>query len=175
MMNKGFEMIEAHYLFDIPMHRIEVLLHDESKVHSLILLRDGSYLADIGPSDMRNPISYALYGGQRKKVKIPPLSLSDFGTFHFHPYDPTRYPCVEYAKRAMLEGGTMPTVLNAANEVAVRAFLHHEIAFLSIEKVIEDCMNRHRVISSPTVEDIVYVDSITRKEAEKRIKEVYKL
>lgn len=172
MMNKGFEIIEAHYLFHMPMEKIDVLLHDESKVHSLIECQDGSYLCDIGPSDMRIPISYALYHLKRKKVQCSKLPLEEFGTLHFHAFDKDRYPCVEFARKAMEQGGTMLACLNAANEVAVYAFLAHQIPFLGIEKIIETCMKRHRVIENPTIEDVLYADKITREEASLLVKEM---
>lgn len=173
MMNKGFECIEAHYLFHIPMEQIDILLHDESKIHSLVSFQDGSYLADIGPSDMRIPITYALFQGKRKDPKVAKsLLIEEFGTFHFHPFDAERFPCVSYARKAMKEGGTMPTVLNASNEVAVHAFLQDRIPFLMIEEVIEKCMLCHRVIEHPTVDDIVYVDRWAREEAQRWIEEV---
>ena len=174
MMNKGFELIEAHYLFHMPMEKIDILLHDESKVHSLIECKDGSYLCDVGPSDMRIPIAYALYKCKRKAIKASKLPLEEFGTFHFHSFDEKRFPCVTYARNAMKEGGTMLACLNAANEEAVYAFLDHKIPFLGIERIIETCMKRHRVIENPTVEDIVYADQITRKEADLLIKEMTK-
>ena len=171
MMNKGFEMIEAYYLFDVPMHKIDIVLHDESKVHSLIECKDGSFVADIGPSDMRIPIAYALYKKKRKAKPSSTLALKDFMTFHFHEFDEKRFPCVTFAKKALKHKGTMPAVLNAANEEAVYAFLNKEISFLEIEKIIETCMNSHRVIDNPTLEDLVYVDKITRQEVRRLIKE----
>ena len=170
MMNKGFEVIEAHYLFNVEPEKIDILMHDESKVHSLILLDDGSYIADIGPSDMRIPISYALYKNERVNTNIR-LPLEDFGNFHFHKFSPNRYPCVGFALKALKQGGTMLACLNASNEIAVNAFLRKEIKFLDIEKVIETSCKRHRVISNPTLEDLVYADKISREEALRIIKE----
>ena len=170
MMNKGFEVIEAHYLFNVEPEKIDILMHDESKVHSLILLDDGSYIADIGPSDMRIPISYALYKNERVNTNIR-LPLEDFGNFHFHKFSPNRYPCVGFALKALKQGGTMLACLNASNDIAVNAFLRKEIKFLDIEKVIETSCKRHRVISNPTLEDLVYADKISREEALRIIKE----
>ena len=170
MMNKGFEVIEAHYLFNVEPEKIDILMHDESKVHSLILLDDGSYIADIGPSDMRIPISYALYKNERVNTNIR-LPLEDFGNFHFHKFNPNRYPCVGFALKALKQGGTMLACLNASNEIAVNAFLRKEIKFLDIEKVIETSCKRHRVISNPTLEDLVYADKISREESLRIIKE----
>ena len=171
MMNKGFEIIEAYHLFRIPVDQIDVLLHDESKIHSLVEFLDGSYLADIGPADMRIPISYALFRNQRVKNNFSNLELDDFGTFHFRKFDPERYPCVEFAKRALKIGGTMPAVINAANEEAVAAFLNKEIKFLNIEKIIEFAMKNHKTILNPDVNTLVQVDRITREEIRKLIKE----
>lgn len=171
MMNKGFEIIEAYHLFNFPIDKIDVLLHDESKIHSLIEFEDGSYLADIGPADMRIPISHALFRNKRIKNDFASLPLEEFGTFHFRKFDSDRYPCVGYAKKAMTIGGTMPAVLNAANEEAVYAFLRKEIKFLSIEKIIELVMNSHKVIQNPTVSDLVSSDKWARKEVNKIIKE----
>ena len=170
MMNKGFEVIEAHYLFNVEPEKIDILMHDESKVHSLVLLDDGSYIADIGPSDMRIPISYALYKNERVNTNIR-LPLEDFGNFHFHKFNPNRYPCVGFALKALKQGGTMLACLNASNEIAVNAFLRKEIKFLDIEKVIETTCKRHRVISNPTLEDLVYADKISREESLRIIKE----
>ncbi len=174
MMNKGFELIEAYYLFGLPMEKIDILLHDESKVHSLIECNDGSFLADIGPSDMHIPIAYALYNKKRTPSIHQNLSIEDFGTFHFHAFDAQRFPAVAFARHAIKHGGTLPTVLNAANEIAVYAFLDEKISFLDIERIIEKCLASHRVIDHPTVEDIIYVDQKTREEAILLIKGVSK-
>ncbi len=174
MMNKGFELIEAYYLFNIPMDRITILMHDESKIHSLIECRDGSFLADIGPSDMRIPIAYALYEKKRKPSLHTPFNFEDFGSFHFRVFSEERYPCVRFAREAIKHGGTMPTVLNAANEEAVYAFLNHQIPFLMIEEIIEKCLQRHRVIDNPDIEDIIYADQMARHEAILLIEEVKK-
>lgn len=171
MMNKGFEIIEAYHLFHYPLDKIDVLLHDESKIHSLVEFSDGSYLADIGPADMRIPISHALFRNKRVKNTFSSLPLEEFGTFHFRKFDPLRYPCVGFAKKAMQEGGTMPAVLNASNEEAVYAFLNKEINFLSIEKIIELVMGKHTLIKTPTVRDLVAVDKWARAQVHQLIKE----
>ena len=171
MMNKGFEIIEAYHLFNFPINKIDVLLHDESKIHSLIEFEDGSYLADIGPADMRIPISHALFRNKRVKNTFASLPLDEFGTFHFRKFDINRYPCVGYAKKAMSIGGTMPAIINAANEEAVYAFLRKEIKFLSIEKIIEIVMERHEVIQNPTVNDLINADKWAREKVRQLIKE----
>ena len=163
MMNKGFEIIEAKHLFNLPLKKIDVLLHDESVIHSLVEFVDNSYLADLGPADMKVPISYALYEGKRKKTNTKVLKLEEMGTLHFRKLDLKRYPCIEYALRSIKTGGTLPCVLNASNEEAVYAFLRNEISFLEIEEIINLMISSHRVIDNPTIEDIVYIDQLTRK------------
>ncbi|MDD6302458.1 MAG: 1-deoxy-D-xylulose-5-phosphate reductoisomerase [Bacillales bacterium] len=163
MMNKGFELIEAKYLFDFEIDNISILLHDESIIHSLVEFNDHSFLADIGPADMRIPISYALYGKNRHEGEYKSLDLENISSLHFRKFDVKRYPCVSYAYKAINIGGSLPCVLNASNEEAVYAFLNHQISFLEIEEIIEMMLSTHRVIDCPSVEDLVYVDSLTRK------------
>ena len=163
MMNKGFEIIEAKHLFNLPLDKIDVLLHDESVIHSLVEFVDNSFLADLGPADMRVPIAHALFEGKRKKINTRLLNLEELGTLHFRKLDLNRYPCISYALKAIKIGGSLPTVLNASNEEAVYAFLRGEIKFLEIEEIVEFMIDSHRVIDEPTIEDIVYVDSLTRK------------
>ena len=163
MMNKGFEIIEAKHLFNLPLKKIDVLLHDESVIHSLVEFVDNSYLADLGPADMKVPISYALYEDKRQKINTKVLKLEEMGTLHFRKLDLKRYPCIEYALRSIKTGGTLPCVLNASNEEAVYAFLRNEISFLEIEEIINLMISSQRVIDNPTIEDIVYIDKLTRK------------
>ena len=163
MMNKGFEVIEAKYLFDLPVEKIDILLHDESVIHSLVEFVDNSYLADLGPADMKVPIAYAMYQKERKKINTRSLNLEDLGSLHFRKLDLNRYPCISYALKAIKIGGTLPCVLNASNEEAVYAFLRGEISFIEIEEIINMMLESHRVISNPTIDDIVYVDELTRK------------
>ena len=170
MMNKGFEIIEAKHLFNLPIEKIDVLLHDESVIHSLVEFVDNSYLADLGPADMKVPISYALYQGNRFNINTNVLNLEELATLHFRRLDLNRYPCVSYALHAIRVGGTLPCVLNACNEEAVYAFLNNEISFLEIEELIKHMLNSHRVIDNPSVEDIIYVDELTRKLTKDEIK-----
>ena len=163
MMNKGFEVIEAKYLFNLPVDKIDILLHDESVIHSLVEFVDNSYLADLGPADMKVPIAYALYQKERKKITTRSLNLEDLGTLHFRKLDLKRYPCISYALKAIKQGGTLPCVLNASNEEAVYAFLEGKISFIEIEEIINMMLDSHRVISDPMIDDIVYVDKLTRK------------
>ena len=163
MMNKGFEVIEAKHLFNIPISKIDVLLHDESVIHSLVEFVDNSYLADLGPADMKVPIAYALYEGKRNEVNTKTLDLELLGSLHFRKLNLKRYPCLEYALESIKTGGTMPCALNACNEEAVYAFLEGKISFLEIEEIIRCILDTHRVIDEPTIQDIVYVDQLTRK------------
>ena len=163
MMNKGFEVIEAHYLFNLPYSKIKVLLHDESKIHSMVRFKDGSYLADIGPSDMRISIGYALYKAKRHVVPHDSLSLDQFTSFHFRPYDKDRYPLVDLAYRIGQKKGSLPAVMNAANEVAVEAFLLNQISFLDIEKFVLLAVTDHTFIAKPTLADLISVDHATRE------------
>jgi 1-deoxy-D-xylulose-5-phosphate reductoisomerase len=163
MMNKGFEIIEAYYLFGFPIDDIEVLLHDESIIHSMLLLKDGTYVADIGKPDMHNPIRYALYEENIDYKIYKESDYHKFGPYHFRSYDPNRYPCVEMAKMAIRAGGIMPAVLNASNEIAVQAFLNSQIAFLEIEKIVFHSLQHFTNILHPSIEQIDEADKETRK------------
>ncbi|WP_044736895.1 1-deoxy-D-xylulose-5-phosphate reductoisomerase [Geobacillus kaustophilus] len=163
MMNKGFEVIEAHWLFGLPYERIEVVLHRESIIHSLVQFRDTSVLAQLGTPDMRVPIQYAL--AYPKRLPLPsakPLDFISLGALHFAPVDFDRYRCLRLAYEAGKRGGSLPTVLNAANEEAVAAFLAGRIPFLAIEEWIERALERHRPVSDPQLEDIREIDADAR-------------
>jgi 1-deoxy-D-xylulose-5-phosphate reductoisomerase len=162
MMNKGFEVIEAHYLFDWPVDKIEILLHDESEVHSLLLMKDGSYYADVGKPDMHGPIAYALYEGKAPFEVQHEKALADFGPYHFKAFDPDRYPAVGLALRALRDGGVETTVLNAANEEADHLFLEGKIPFLDIEHACSLALANFPNIMRPTLRDILTTDSLTR-------------
>ena len=142
LMNKGLEIIEAHHLFDVPYERIDVVVHPQSIVHSLITLCDGAALAHLGHPDMRVPISYALHHPERVDVPVPALDLAQVGALTFEPVDSDAFACLRLAREAALAGGTAPCVLNAANEVAVHAFLSENISFLGIAEVIERTLER---------------------------------
>ena len=161
MMNKGFEIIEAHYLFGYGLEDIEVLMHDESHVHSLVKLEDDSFLADISHPDMRLPITYALFEGQTKFECARIKSLKQLDNYHFHDFDAAKYPCVALAKEALKMGGTALAVLNAANEVAVYAFLENRIPFLSIAKIIAKELNYVKV-KRQTIHNVITSDRLTR-------------
>jgi 1-deoxy-D-xylulose-5-phosphate reductoisomerase len=164
MMNKGLEVIEAHVLFDMPYDKIDVLLHRESIIHSLVEYHDTSVIAQLGTPDMRVPIQYALsypdriplHNGQR-------LNLAQIGQLHFQEMDFERYPALRLAYDAGRMGGTILTAMNAANEAAVAAFLQGKITFLEIDETIERVMQEHQNIAVPDLQTILHVDSETRK------------
>jgi 1-deoxy-D-xylulose-5-phosphate reductoisomerase len=137
LMNKGLELMEAHHLFGTPYERIDVVVHPQSLVHGIVQLVDGAMLAHLGPPDMRIAISYALHGGESVQLPISPLDLAAVGELSFEAVDLDAFPCLRLAGEAAREGGTAPCVLNAANEVAVHAFLEGRMPFLGIAEVIE--------------------------------------
>ena len=142
LMNKGLELIEAHYLFDTPYERIDVVVHPQSIVHALVHLCDGATLAHLGHPDMRVPISYALHHPDRVDVPVARLDLAQVGSLTFEPVDAEAFPCLRLAREAAMAGGTAPCVLNAANEVAVHAFLAGRLSFTSIPDVIERALEQ---------------------------------
>ncbi|RLQ95711.1 1-deoxy-D-xylulose-5-phosphate reductoisomerase [Falsibacillus albus] len=163
MMNKGLEVIEAHWLFDIPFEQIEVLLHRESIIHSMVEFHDSSVIAQLGTPDMRVPIQYALtYPDRFPFPKASKLNLAQIGKLHFQEMDMDRFYCLKLAYQAGVAGGTMPTVLNAANEAAVSGFLKGKIKFLQIEELIEKALSRHNRIKHPDLSTIQDVDKETR-------------
>ncbi|MGG6432022.1 1-deoxy-D-xylulose-5-phosphate reductoisomerase [Anoxybacillus sp. D401a] len=163
MMNKGLEVIEAHWLFQLPYEQIDVLLHKESIIHSMVQFHDGSVIAQLGTPDMRVPIQYALTYPDRFPLHIERLNFAQVATLHFQKVDMNRFRCLQFAYEAGKIGGTMPTVLNAANEEAVAAFLAGRISFLAIEQCIEQAMERHVPIAYPDLETIREVDRETRQ------------
>ena len=162
MMNKGLEVIEAHWLFDVSPDQIQVVIHRQSIVHSLVEFVDGSTLAQLSPPDMRLPIQYALTYPERWPREAAPLDLAALGTLSFESPDPKRFPCLNLAYQALRTGGTMPAVLNAANEVAVQAFLEDRLPFTRIAEVNERTMTRHQVIVHPSLEEILEADRWAR-------------
>ena len=165
MMNKGLEVIEAHWLFNMPYEQIEVILHKESVIHSMVEFLDHSVIAQLGSPDMKVPIQYALTYPERLGLpQTKRLDLVEIGKLHFATMDQTRFPCLRMAYDAGNIGGTMPTVMNAANEVAVGLFLEGKITFLQIESAIQSAMEKHNVIKSPDLETILAVDQQTRKQ-----------
>lgn len=170
MVNKSFEIIEAHYLFGYTYSQIGIKLHDESYVHSYILYKDGTMRLDVGKPDMRVPIKHALYGYNIPFKTVLTDDLSKIKNCHFHTFDLKRYPIVEWAKTVIDEKGTYGAVFNAANEVAVHAYLRDEIAFLDIERIINKLMKEHKNTSHPTYEQLADVDLATRMSVYKMIK-----
>ncbi|MGM9928828.1 MAG: 1-deoxy-D-xylulose-5-phosphate reductoisomerase [Bacillus sp. (in: firmicutes)] len=171
MMNKGLEVIEAHWLFNMPYDKISVLMHKESIIHSMVQFHDGSVMAQLGTPDMRVPISYALmYPDRLRNESTERLDLARIATLHFQEMSFERFPCLQYAFDAGKLGGTMPTVLNAANEEAVALFLKGNITFLDIERLIYQAMERHHVIKQPDLETIQQIDLQTRKSIQSFVK-----
>ncbi|WP_368506099.1 1-deoxy-D-xylulose-5-phosphate reductoisomerase [Alkalihalophilus sp. As8PL] len=163
MMNKGLEVIEAHWLFNIPYDDIDVVLHKESIIHSMVEFVDRSVIAQLGTPDMKVPIQYALtYPNRLPATNSERLNLWEIGSLNFSKLDFERYRCMAFAYEAGRMGGTLPTVLNAANEEAVAAFLDGKISFLEIEHFIEQALERHDKINQPTLENIKEVDRETR-------------
>ncbi|UKJ46406.1 1-deoxy-D-xylulose-5-phosphate reductoisomerase [Lysinibacillus sp. ACHW1.5] len=164
MMNKGLEVIEAHVLFDMPYDKIDVLLHRESIIHSLVEYHDTSVIAQLGTPDMRVPIQYALSYPDRIPLQNGQrLNLAQIGQLHFQEMDFERYPALRLAYEAGRMGGTILTAMNAANEAAVAAFLRGKITFLEIDETIERVMQAHQNIAVPDLQTILHVDSETRK------------
>ncbi|RDU38580.1 1-deoxy-D-xylulose-5-phosphate reductoisomerase [Neobacillus piezotolerans] len=159
MMNKGLEVIEAHWLFNLPYEKIGVLLHRESIIHSMVEFHDSSIIAQLGSPDMRVPIQYALtYPDRLPLSSAKRLDLAEIGKLHFQEMDFERFRCLRFAYDAGKEGGSLPTVLNAANEAAVAAFLDGRIRFLEIEDLIESALNAHVRIANPGLEEILQAD-----------------
>jgi len=165
LMNKGLEVIEAHWLFGLSADQIDVVIHPQSIVHSLVELNDGSVIAQLGVTDMRLPIQYACSYPERWEAALPSLDLTRLGHLEFHTPAHDRFPCLNLAYRALRTGGTLPVVLNAANEVAVESFLLGKLGFTAIPLVIERTMNAHVVEDVSTLETVRRVDSWARHRA----------
>jgi 1-deoxy-D-xylulose-5-phosphate reductoisomerase len=158
MMNKGLEVIEAHWLFDLPGDRIDVVIHPQSIVHSMVELTDGSIIAQLGGADMRLPIQYACSYPDRWEAPVARLDLTATGRLDFHAPDMERFPCLRLAYRALDSGPSHAVVLNAANEVAVAAYLEEKISFVSIPRVIEETMDAHSAAPADTLEAVRQID-----------------
>ena len=169
MMNKGLEVIEAFWLFGLPLEKIKVLIHPQSVVHSMVRYRDGSVLAQLGQPDMRTPIAYGLAWPERIEAGVPPLSLTQLASLSFSEPDLTRFPCLSLAFAAAQAGGTAPAVLNAANEVAVAAFLDEGLPYLQIPMVVEKTLNAIPVASADSLNVILEADALARKFAKEFI------
>jgi 1-deoxy-D-xylulose-5-phosphate reductoisomerase len=166
LMNKGLEVIEAHWLFGYTAEEIDVVVHPESVVHSMIELVDGSVIAQMGVTDMRHAIQYALTYPDRAATELPPLDLARLSTLHFETPDIDRFPCLGLAYRALKAGGTLPAALNAANEIAVGAFLERRIGLADIASVIEGVMDAHESTPVRELNDVLTADSSARAQAE---------
>lgn len=164
LMNKGLEIIEAHWLFGVPVTDVEVVVHPQSIVHSLVRFKDGSVLAQLGLPDMRLPIQYALLYPERPNTGLPRLDLTAAGALTFEKPDETKFPALRIARDAVQAGGTMPAVMNAANEAAVARFLNREIPFTGIPRLVETVMARHSPVS-PTYEQVLDADAWARRVA----------
>src|SRR5512134_1251975 len=162
MMNKGLELIEAHYLFGLPDEQIEILVHPQSVIHSMVAYRDGSVLAQLGLPDMRTPIAYALGWPKRIAAPAPRLKLADIGQLTFYAPDEDRFPALRIAREALRLGGSAAAVLNAANEIAVESFLGGEIGFLDIAHVVEKTIYAVGSRAVDSIEDITEVDREAR-------------
>jgi 1-deoxy-D-xylulose-5-phosphate reductoisomerase len=165
MMNKGLEVIEAHHLFAMPEERIDVVVHPQSVVHSLVEYVDGSVLAQLGPPDMRTPIAYALAWPDRMDSASARLDLARVGTLSFEAPDPARFPALRLARAALRAGGGAPTILNAANEIAVQAFLDGRIGFLGIERVVEEVLASLPPSRPGSLDDVRALDAAARARA----------
>ena len=169
MMNKGLEVIEAHWLFNVPADAIQVVVHPQSVIHSLVQYVDGSVLAQLGNPDMRTPIAYALAYPERIEAGVEPLDLVKIGALNFEAPDFERFPCLALAYQALRAGGTAPALLNAANEVAVAAFLDKQISFLAIPRLIEEVLAAQPVMMVNTLDDVLAADAAARAAAQEII------
>jgi 1-deoxy-D-xylulose-5-phosphate reductoisomerase len=166
MMNKGLEIIEAHFLFGLPETQIDVVVHPQSVIHSMVEYHDGSTLAQLGTPDMRTPIAVAMAYPDRMPVIADSLDLAKIGQLTFEPADPIRFPALALARHALQKGGDAPTILNAANETAVASFLAGRIGFLDIERVVESALDTLPSSVPGSIDDVVAVDNEARLYAE---------
>ncbi len=174
LMNKGLEVIEAHFLFQMPSEKIDVLVHPQSIIHSMVEYEDGSVLAQMGTPDMRTPIGYTLAWPERMATPAAKLDLAKIGQLTFEQPDPQKFPALRFAREAMKKGGTAPASLNAANEVAVQAFLDKRIGFLDIERVNEATLNGIPVAALNNLEILHETDQAARRFAEAQVQQLAK-
>ncbi len=172
LFNKGLEMIEAHWLFDVEMKRVEVVIHPQSIVHSMVEFGDGSMLAQLSYSNMCFPIQYAVTWPDRVPNTLPPLDFSKLSRLEFFTPRYDDFPALNLARRARETGGTLPAVMNAANEVAVASFLDRQVRFPDIWQIVEEVMNRHTSIAHPDLDAILQADQWARKEARGHVRSV---
>lgn len=168
LVNKGLEVMEAKWLFDVDLDQIQVVVQPQSVIHSMIQFTDGSVMAQLGTPDMRLPIQYALYGGTRRYLDGERLDFAKLGSITFENPDMETFKGLPLAMKASRTGGSMPTVFNAANEKAVALFLQRKIGFLDIYRIIEDAMDNHKIISAPTVEEILNIEQEVYNRIESR-------
>lgn len=168
LVNKGLEVMEAKWLFGMDLNQIQVVVQPQSVIHSMVQFTDGSIIAQLGTPDMRLPIQYALYGGTRKYLDGERLDFAKLGSITFENPDMETFKGLPLAMEAARAGGSMPTVFNAANEKAVALFLQRKIRFLDIYTIIEDAMERHEVVSNPTVEEILRIEQEIYERIESR-------
>jgi 1-deoxy-D-xylulose-5-phosphate reductoisomerase len=169
MMNKGLEVIEACWLFDVRPSQVRIVIHPQSTIHSMVEFNDGSLIAQLGVTDMKLPIQYALTYPERLQTGLEPLDLERPMSLDFHPPDLERFPCLGLAYQATESGGTVPAVLNAANEVAVNAYLEERIGFLQIPEILAETMARHQRQDATDLETVLAADSWAREEAQRLI------
>ncbi|HHT9119820.1 MAG TPA: 1-deoxy-D-xylulose-5-phosphate reductoisomerase [Candidatus Hypogeohydataceae bacterium YC41] len=169
LINKALEIIEAKWLFGLEAHQIEVVIHPQSIIHSMVEFQDGSVIAQMGLPDMKLPIQYALTYPQRRPAPVEPLELPKLGQLTFFKPDMEKFPALRLGYRAVYEGGTIPAVLNAANEVAVEAFLDGRIKLTEIVPIVERTMNHHQNCEHPSIEEIFAADQWARKEVKKSL------
>lgn len=168
LVNKGLEVMEAKWLFDVDLDRIQVVVQPQSVIHSMVEFADGSIMAQLGTPDMRLPIQYALYGGERRFLNGERLDFAKLASITFENPDMDTFKGLPLAMEASRAGGSMPTVFNAANEKAVSLFLRRKIRFLDIYTIIEECMRDHRVVENPAVEEILMIEQDVYKRIESR-------
>jgi 1-deoxy-D-xylulose-5-phosphate reductoisomerase len=168
-MNKGLEVIEAHFLFSIPPSKIEVHIHPQCIIHSMVEYIDGSIIAQMAIPDMRGPIAYALSYPRRMNLRLPALDLFEKGPLTFHPVEAERFPALGLAYRALEEGGTMPAVLNGANEVAVEAFLRGQLKFSQIPALIRKTMDQHHPVRLKGIADVLAAHAFSQEQARQMI------
>lgn len=169
LMNKGLELIEAHYLFPVAVDQLDVVIHPQSVVHSLVEYVDGSVLAQLGTPDMRTPIAHTLAWPDRMQTPCERLNLAQIGRLEFEAADETRFPALRLAREALAQGGARPAVLNAANEVAVAAFLSHKLAFLDIAAIVEEVLACYTPSAPATIDDVLEIDRAARALAEREV------
>lgn len=174
LMNKGLEVIEAHWLFGFDADKISVVVHPESVVHSMIEMVDGSFIAQLGATDMRHAIQYALTYPERLACAVPSLDLTQLTALHFEQPDIERFPCLKLAYMALRAGGTMPAVLSAANEVAVEAFLNNRIKLTNISTVVEGAMDEHMARPADSLETVLAADAEARNVAVRHVETLAK-